>query len=78
MDSGPNISSGKTIRERMHICPQCGPDINLDQIDVRTITSGHSVYEMSMGGPVDIKSSVLATIAGSPICETSADNVTCV
>ncbi len=49
MDSTPRLES-------VHICPRCGHILNLDQIDLKTITSG--IVECPMCdwvGPIEIQ-----------------------
>jgi len=56
MDSASNNSSNQAHWESVHICPRCGQIINLEQMDLKTITTGIvECPKCDWRGPVEIQ-----------------------
>ena len=56
MNSPSDKSTKKARWESVHICPRCGHALNLEDIDLRTITTGIvECPECRWEGPIEIR-----------------------
>ena len=56
MNSPPDNPTAKAQWESVHICPRCGHALNLEDIDLRTITTGIvECPKCHWEGPVEIR-----------------------
>ena len=56
MNSPPNNPITNAQWESVHVCPRCGHFLNLEKIDLRTITTGIvECPECHWEGPIEIR-----------------------